>query len=265
MALFKGTTFAAFSGRPLGTSIKFEKMSVQDITRKKLWAKSGNMCAICKTKLFIPKPTEAEPNIGEECHIISVKKNGPRHKEGLTDYNNYDNLILLCRNHHKEVDELIETYTEDILRNIKQNHENWVNKTLIEANNNHIENQPKFLSRITSGKELLNIVSDCYGYEHDYDEVNNSDEAEYIAHVLQSIFEHGENSEFYDIGNKVKIGYELSELVRQLEQKGYFLFGQKVNKIMKFKDGSTDNWPIATLVIKKKDSDEIISLNVNKK
>lgn len=81
-------------------------MGISDKTRKNLWAKSGNRCSICKTELFSGQKNEDEFNIGEECHIISSKQNGPRYKSNLDNYDTYDNLILLCRNHHKEIDEL---------------------------------------------------------------------------------------------------------------------------------------------------------------
>ena len=120
-------------------------MTILDSTRKKLWAKSGNKCSICKIDLFYKKLEKKEVNIGEECHIISSKVNGPRHKPGLTEYDLFDNLILLCRNHHKEIDELTDTYTEEILRYIKINHENWVDSTLNMNIAAQKKTEPKFL------------------------------------------------------------------------------------------------------------------------
>ena len=113
-------------------------MAISDKTRKLLWAKSGNRCAICKIELLSEKNSK-DFNIGEECHIISSKPNGPRHKEGLSEYDYADNLILLCRNHHREIDELTDSYTEELLTYMKMNHETWVQKTInnaIETNNN---------------------------------------------------------------------------------------------------------------------------------
>ncbi|MBK7336102.1 MAG: HNH endonuclease [Saprospirales bacterium] len=80
---------------------------------------------MCKVELFSNEEGKENLNVGEECHIISSEDTGPRHKTGLADYDEYDNLILLCRNHHKEIDELTETYTEELLRYIKQNPRNF--------------------------------------------------------------------------------------------------------------------------------------------
>ncbi|MDB2656494.1 HNH endonuclease [Crocinitomicaceae bacterium] len=134
-------------------------MAISDRTRKLLWAKSGNRCAICKTELLSKKDSE-DFNIGEECHIISAKPNGPRHKAGFGEYDSVDNLILLCRNHHREIDELTDSYTEELLRYMKMNHENWVQKTIKDAIETEKEEAPRFLIRVTSGKELMNILNE---------------------------------------------------------------------------------------------------------
>lgn len=242
---------------------KATKMAITDRTRKSLWAKSANRCSICKTELFSSKSNSEEFNIGEECHIISSKDNGPRYKPNISDYDLYDNLILLCRNHHRQIDELTDTYTEDLLRYIKLNHEKWVQTTINNAIHLHKNIQPKFLIRITSGKELLNIVSESHGYRTDYDEVENEDDAEYIGSVLQYIVDYGDISGSAEPYDKVKMGYEFSKLLKDLEEKGYYLFGEKGIERRKYSGGAEDKCSIATLVIKKKDSSGIIKVNLN--
>jgi predicted restriction endonuclease len=88
-------------------------MSVRDKTRKKLWAKSGNRCAICKHELVGYQSEHAtEVIIVEECHLVSPRPLRPRYDpELMIGYDDYNNLILLCRNHHKIIDEQVEIYT----------------------------------------------------------------------------------------------------------------------------------------------------------
>ena len=240
-------------------------MGITSKTRKMLWAKSGNKCSICKSELFSNEEGKGNLNIGEECHIISSQSNGPRHKGGLTNYDEYDNLILLCRNHHKEIDELTETYTEEIIRYIKQNHENWVSSTLNSSIEKEKKTKPRFISRITSGKELLNIISDSHGYRTDYDEIESEEEADYIGGILQDLQDYGDLSgmmaEPYD---KVKWGLQLTEMLKRMEEKGYFLFAENNMERVKYGNGETDNWRIATILIRKKDNPEIIKLDLNK-
>lgn len=238
-------------------------MGITDRTRKKLWAKSGNRCSICKIELFSTKQDTEEFNIGEECHIISSKTNGPRHKLNIEDYDLFDNLILLCRNHHREIDELTDTYTEELLSYIKLNHENWVQTTINKAINSDKKLKPKFLTRITSGKELLNIVADSHGYRTDYDEVDNEEDAKYIGGVLQELVDYGDISVMVETYDKVLMGLELKKLLDNLDDRGYYLFGERNVERMKYGNNETYKWTIATIVIKKKDSSEIIRFDLN--
>ena len=206
-------------------------MAISEKTRKMLWAKSGNRCAICKIELITEQKTDSNLNIGEECHIISSKSKGPRHKPNLNDYDSFDNLILLCRNHHKEIDTLIDSFPEEI----------------------------KFLVRISSGKELMNILSDAMGYRVDYDNIISKDEADYIGSTLQTFIDYGEISSDLEIQDKINIGLEFDNQIKKLDEEGYFIFGEKnVEEYRGVKKIS-----IATLLIKRKDNEEIIKLNLN--
>ncbi len=238
-------------------------MAISSKSRKNLWAKSGNRCAICKIELFSEDDLEGILNIGEECHIISSKKNGPRYKQGLSNYDSYENLLLLCRNHHKEIDTLIEAYTEELLRYMKVNHEKWIRSTLDDSIGKNEELPPKFLSRIISGKELLNIISGVHGYRTDYDEVDSKEDADYIGGILQALTDYGDLTGI-GIGiepfDKVQIGLQLNDLLKDLESKGFFLFAEKNIEDIEYENKKLENWSVATLLIKRKDSEEIIEL-----
>lgn len=232
-------------------------MSITTKTRKKLWAKSANRCAICKIELFNEKTTNTEFNIGEECHIISAKPNGPRYKSDLKDYDDYDNLIMLCRNHHKEIDENVDTYTEELLRYIKKNHENWVTEKLTDSDEKDKE-KPRFLIRITSGKDLMNIIFNAFGYRIDHDEIKDEDEANYIGGILQTLVDYGELSDVLETYEKVKLTLDFNNILSELEEKGYFLFGERVHESYK----QLNDCPIATLVIKRSNNTEIIKTTI---
>jgi len=236
-------------------------MAISDRTRKLLWAKSGNRCAICKTALLSKKDSE-DFNIGEECHIISGKPNGPRHKEGLGEYDSVDNLILLCRNHHREIDELVDSYTEELLIYMKMNHENWVQKTIDDAIETNKEDEPRFLARVTSGKELLNILTEAHGYNTGYPDPENEEEAGFTGSVIQELIDYGDISGMVEAQDKIKMAYQLKELISRIEERGYFLFAER--NVEDYKEGGHvfKDWSIATIVLKKKDDPVIIKLDL---
>ena len=114
-------------------TFKLHQVAITDKTRKTIWARSGNRCAICRIELVLEKDpfNNLHLNLGEECHIISRQPNGPRHQLIQSfDYDGVDNLLLLCCNDHKTVDEQTEKYPTNTLKDIKSKHELWVKSNL---------------------------------------------------------------------------------------------------------------------------------------
>lgn len=91
-------------------------------TLRALFAKSGNCCAFpgCKNKIINNK----NQLIGEVCHIEAAEEGGERYNSNQTDEErrHYDNLILLCHEHHVETND-IQEYTVNKLKNMKKVHE----------------------------------------------------------------------------------------------------------------------------------------------
>lgn len=106
-------------------------MPISDRVRKILWGRSGNRCAICRHELVVDATTNDDDSvIGDECHIVSSKPKGPRHDATIIDFDDLDNLILLCRIHHKVIDDQVATYSVLRLQQIKEGHEAWVLSSL---------------------------------------------------------------------------------------------------------------------------------------
>lgn len=111
-------------------------MIITDKTRKLLWGHSGSCCAFCKGKLIMDEtPQDDESVVGDECHIVSGNPNGPRYDPEfpIDKIDSYLNLILLCRIHHKMIDDQPKKFSANFLHRLKENHERWVAETLESA------------------------------------------------------------------------------------------------------------------------------------
>jgi len=116
-------------------------MSISARTRKILWGLAGGQCSFtnCKVEL-INEGLDKKDNaiIGEESHIISKKVKGPRGDIPIESSrkDQYDNLILLCRNHHKLIDSKLDKFTVEDLHKMKHEHETWIKNNLRNNNSN---------------------------------------------------------------------------------------------------------------------------------
>jgi hypothetical protein len=100
-------------------------MAISDKDRKLLWGRSHNRCAYCQQLLSVEARTDDRAAIvGDEAHIISGAPNGPRGTESIcVGIDSYENLVLLCRTHHKMIDDQPHEFTVDRLIEMKKHHE----------------------------------------------------------------------------------------------------------------------------------------------
>lgn len=99
-----------------------------------LWAKAGGRCEFrgCNKSLWEEGLTLAEGNFSQMAHIIGASKDGPRGDENSEVLRqNVTNLLLVCPQHHKLIDDDIKQYTKEVLKKMKEEHETRV-ETLLE-------------------------------------------------------------------------------------------------------------------------------------
>ncbi|WP_345990163.1 hypothetical protein WCX18_04755 [Sulfurimonas sp. HSL1-2] len=105
---------------------KNRSISINDTTL--LITNAGGRCSFNHENEFCNKVlSDGRVNLGERAHIVGV--NGPRANEPCNgNKNSYDNLIWLCRDHHKIIDhhENLEVFTVDVLREMKKRHESRI-------------------------------------------------------------------------------------------------------------------------------------------
>ncbi len=97
-------------------------MKERDI--KLLWGRAANRCAICQSPLS-QSASSGTYLLGEQAHIVAESNDGPRGASilGLDDRNSYGNMILLCPNHHKEIDKNASDWPVEKLHITKTTHE----------------------------------------------------------------------------------------------------------------------------------------------
>jgi hypothetical protein len=108
-----------------------DAMSVTEHTLKLLWGDAANRCAICKRLLTEDSSTIRRTVIGEAAHIVARSPRGPRGEGSRPDdIDGYDNLILLCPDDHKVIDDRPAEYSIAWLQARKRAHCDWVKACL---------------------------------------------------------------------------------------------------------------------------------------
>ncbi|GAA3554050.1 hypothetical protein [Snuella lapsa] len=155
---------------------------------KRLFAESNNQCAKpnCHRSLI------AEDNItviGKICHIEAANKNGPRFNEDMNNdqRRSYDNLILLCDEHHRMIDN-------------PQNESKYKKEKLLEWKQNHISENRSSLYKI-SIDDIQKFIEETKKY---YQKIDSLD-GPYQPRVSLEYVERGIESELTQVLKENKV------------------------------------------------------------
>lgn len=98
---------------------------MNEYDKKRLWARSGNICSFPGCNIELVPEKQANRVIGEQAHIRGEKPGAARHDPGQPpeERESYQNRILLCPTHHVQVDADPETWPVERLLEIKAGHE----------------------------------------------------------------------------------------------------------------------------------------------
>ena len=99
-----------------------------------MWAAAAGRREICGRDLLEGRITHVDMTLGELAHIVGAQdtKGSPRGQDVMSDEDRAktENLLLICADHHDEIDRegSLATMTIERLRKVKRAHEEWVAK-----------------------------------------------------------------------------------------------------------------------------------------
>jgi hypothetical protein len=210
------------TGRP---PVAISTMAITERTRKILWSRSAGRCAICKREL-VTDETEADEEavIGEECHIAAREASGPRGDSplALEQRDEGNNLILLCRNHHKEIDDQPNTFTVEELRQIKARHLSWVRNSL--KGRKSPSGAFFFAFRVDSGKQFCESVLSADAFHFSNDQPQTLEEAHLLGDFSQAVQDHLDLWNIMSSKDRVFAQFEFGSQIKELQQSGFLVY-----------------------------------------
>lgn len=242
-------------------------MAVSDPTRKLLWSRAHNACAICKGPLTKDADSAELPGLvlGEEAHIVARSESGPRGRDGdRDDIDGYDNLVLLCLEDHKRVDAQPTVFSVERLRQVKVDHERWAAERF--AGESYVEplqliRQPgedkiPFWS-VTTGEQLWGLID---GVGMRYFSSVRGDVSNDAASASDSLLDAA--NDWSDVTDDVRDrGFaavrdaqrSLQGLLDEVMGHGLRVYGRRVVRTLVGGIGAPTPWPVAFLTVLKGD------------
>jgi hypothetical protein len=155
------------------------------------------------------------------------------------------------------VDDRANEYSSDVLKKLKSRHENWVRDNLRPLSVKRSEEDKK-IPRITTGRELISIMTSAELFDFDHDDLSNEEEVSFVGRFMQDAQDWADMSDTLEAHQIVSATYEYTELIRQLELLGFMVFGTR--EARRYRTGGIiGDWSVAVLRVLRSTNPEIQS------
>jgi hypothetical protein len=103
------------------------RAAIPESDRRFIIGRSAGCCNKCRTQVFRDNEFGEKARIGDDAHIWAYSEDGPRGRaaDAPADRNARENIILLCRNCHAEVDQQPQKFTAAVLTRMREDHYEW--------------------------------------------------------------------------------------------------------------------------------------------
>lgn len=109
-------------------------MAIGQTIQKLIWGIFAARCAICRRKVVWESESGGHSLTGEIAHIVGSKRRAARGSVSFSgDRDDPENLMLLCREHHKIVDDNEDEYPVERLHKIRAEYLAWLETQLTPA------------------------------------------------------------------------------------------------------------------------------------
>ncbi|RVD71987.1 hypothetical protein EN751_12435 [Mesorhizobium sp. M4A.F.Ca.ET.029.04.2.1] len=108
------------------------RAKISEADRRFVIGQSGGRCNKCRREVFVENELGEKARLGDDAHIVAFSNIGPRGTSSKSDPDRAcaQNLILLCKTCHSEVDQQPKGYSVDRLLQMREDHYSWIESSL---------------------------------------------------------------------------------------------------------------------------------------
>jgi hypothetical protein len=122
------------------------------------------------------------------------------------------------------------------------------------------QNIPDYLVRLTSGREILSLVTGCSAGSLDNDELNTQKEVDLVSSFFQSIRDWCDLGIEADPSYRVQLEFELTQTVKDIEGAGFFVFGAREIRRLEGGVGDPAPFPVSVIQVIRQTNPDIVSI-----
>ena len=122
------------------------------------------------------------------------------------------------------------------------------------------QNIPDYLIRLTSGREILNLVTGCSAGSLQNDELTTQKEVDLVGSFFQSIRDWCDLCIDADPSYRVQLEFDLTQAVKGLEEAGFFVFGAREIQRLEGGVGDPAPFPVSIIQVMRQTNPEVISI-----
>jgi hypothetical protein len=140
----------------------------------------------------------------------------------------HENLILLCAEHHKQVDDQTGHYTVEKLRLLKKSHSDWItsldNSGPVRWVRDPAFPEPRRLEIILNANSLWNLICDSGAFSYSYAGGIPSDDEDLIIEFLDLIKDWGEiHQDLFSVREQRDAQKGIQEYIGKLAEREYLV------------------------------------------
>lgn len=103
-------------------------------------------------------------------------------------------------------------------------------------------NIPTGLPRISTGKQLVDLISGMYSSDFDHDELRTQAESDLVGGFLELLSECGENIDEVGFGHRTDMGLELNARIAELAGAGFGVYGAREKQELTLDGKPSGDW-----------------------
>ena len=195
----------------------------------------------------------------------------------------FENAIPLCFDCHAEVRQYDSKHPKGIRfteQELIQHRNRWysqieagINKKNVCPSDSITDNSIKItrqegyrdimLSRVTTGRELINYIQGVSAMEYNHDDLFTREEAVAVSNFVQQVSEIIDWDYLVEPSDYIMQGFELNTVIKSLENAGFWVFCAREKRRISGGETEPADFPTLLLQIRRKDSPEIFAIKEN--